>query len=95
MTNAAIIELSASSKTAINGWLKKFPTAAKQSAILPALTIVQKEHGGTLTMELIAAVAKYLAVAEMAVYEVATFYNMYTLGKAGRHKIDNILEGLK
>ena len=32
-------------------------------------------------------VAQYLGMPPVAVYEVATFYNMYNLAPAGRHKI--------
>ena len=81
------IELSNASKNEINSWLKKFPSEHKRSAIMPALTIVQKENGGALTRELISAVAAYLAVAEAFVYEVATFYDMYTLDKVGKYNI--------
>jgi NADH-quinone oxidoreductase subunit E len=34
-----------------------------------------------------AAVAKVLGMAPVAVYEVATFYNMYNLKPAGKHKV--------
>ena len=87
MTTFSKIELSDSSKREINTWLKKFPPQEKRSAIIPALTIVQKENGGALTKELIVAVAEFLEVAENAVFEVATFYHMYSLRPAGKHKI--------
>ena len=81
------IELSSSSKKEINKWLKKFPDGAKHSAIIPALTIVQKENKGSLTKEIIIAVAQYLDVASSVVYEVATFYKMYELEPIGKYKI--------
>ena len=81
------IELSSSSKREINKWLNKFPDGAKQSAILPALTIVQKENKSNLTKELIIAVAEYLDVASSVVYEAATFYKMYELQPIGKYKI--------
>ncbi len=87
MIETTSLELSNSSKRDINSWLKKFPITEKRSAIMPALTIVQKENGGALTEELITAVARYLDVPEAFVYELATFYKMYELGPVGRHKI--------
>ena len=87
MVKEIAVELSIQAKREINSWLKKFPKQARQSAIIPALTIAQQEHGGTLTKTLIVAVANYLGVAETLVYEVATFYKMYTLDKPAKHKI--------
>jgi NADH-quinone oxidoreductase subunit E len=87
MTEVQVVDLSIQVKREINSWLRKFPESAKQSAIIPTLTIVQQGYGGTLTAELITAVANYLEVAETLVYEVATFYKMYTLNKPAKHKI--------
>lgn len=86
MNIAVAAELSLAVKAEINSWLKKFPATAAQSAIIPALTIVQREYG-TLTAATITAVANYLEVAEALVYEVATFYKMYTLNKMAKHTI--------
>lgn len=70
----------------IDHWLKKFPADQKQSAVMPALWIVQQAHGW-LTEELMDAVASYLQMPKIAVYEVATFYSMYDLKPVGKHKI--------
>ena len=59
----------------------------KQSAVMGALKIVQEANGGYLTTELMDAVAEYLEMAPIAVYEVATFYSMYELKPVGKHKI--------
>ena len=66
--------------------LTKYPADQKQSAVMAALAIVQDEKGwlSTGTMDL---VAEYLGMPAIAVYEVATFYNMYNLAPAGKHKI--------
>lgn len=71
----------------IDHWLTKYPADQKQSAILPALHIIQEQNGGWLTTELMDAAADYLDMPKIAVYEVATFYNMYDLNPVGRHKI--------
>ena len=71
----------------IDQWLAKYPEDRRQSAVLPALTIVQEENGGWLTTELMDAVADYLGMPPIAVYEVATFYSMFDLEPVGRHKI--------
>jgi NADH-quinone oxidoreductase subunit E len=79
--------LSPSARSQIDHWTKKFPQEQRQSAVLAALTIVQKENKGWLTNELIEAVAAYLGIPKIAAYEVATFYSMYELKPVGRHKI--------
>lgn len=64
----------------------KYPADQKQSAVMAALVIAQDEKGW-LPKETIAAVAKYLGMAPMAAYEVASFYNMYDLQPVGKYKI--------
>lgn len=82
-----IAVLSYSAKKAIDEWVKKYPPDQKQSAVLYALTVVQKENKGWLTEPLMDAVAVYLGMPKIAVYEVATFYSLFDLNPVGRHKI--------
>ncbi|TVQ94020.1 MAG: NADH-quinone oxidoreductase subunit NuoE [Chromatiaceae bacterium] len=79
--------LTAELRAAIDVHIAKYPPEWKQSAVMPALTLVQDHNGGWLTRELMDAVAAYLDMPETAVYEVATFYAMYDLEPVGRHKI--------
>jgi NADH-quinone oxidoreductase subunit E len=67
--------------------LSKYPSDQKQSAVMAALRIVQDEHDGWLTTELMDAVAEYLEMPPIAVYEVASFYSMYEHKPMGRHKL--------
>ncbi|HNO75083.1 NADH-quinone oxidoreductase subunit NuoE [Nitrosomonas mobilis] len=64
----------------------KYPEDQKQSAVMSALAIAQDEKGwlATETMDYI---AKYLGMPSIAVYEVATFYNMYNLQPTGQFKL--------
>jgi len=71
----------------IDKWLAKYPPDRKRSAVLAALREVQHENGGYLTNELLDAVAEYLQLPTIAVYEVATFYSMFELKPVGRHSI--------
>jgi NADH-quinone oxidoreductase subunit E len=71
----------------IDKWIAKYPDEWKQSAVMAALMIVQKDNGGWLTNELMDKVASYLDMAPIAVYEVASFYSMYEHKKVGKHKI--------
>lgn len=79
--------LSLKAKKEIDAWLKKFPPNQKQSAVLYALTVVQAENGGYLTEAWMDAVAAYLEMPKIAVYEVASFYSMFELHPVGKHKI--------
>ena len=78
--------LSAVSKQKIDRELTKYPADQKQSAVMSALAIAQDEHGW-LPNELMDDVAQYLGMPSIAVYEVATFYNMYNLQPNAKHKI--------
>jgi len=75
------------SKAEIDTWVAKYPADQKQSAVMAALRIVQDANGGYLTTDLMDAVADYLEMPKIGVYEVATFYSMYELKPVGRHKI--------
>lgn len=71
----------------INHWIAKYPADQKQSAVMSALMIVQEEHGH-LTTALMDAVADYLDMPPIAVYEVASFYTMYEHKPIGKHLIN-------
>ncbi len=64
----------------------KYPADQKQSAVIAALAIAQDEKGW-LSTETMDFVAQYLGMPPIAVYEVASFYTMYDLKPAGRHKL--------
>lgn len=74
-------------RAAIDTHVAKYPPEWRQSAVMPALTIVQDANGGWLTQALMDDVAAYLDMPPMSVYEVATFYGMYDLEPQGRHKV--------
>lgn len=79
--------LSAEARAEIDTWIAKYPGDQKQSACMAALRIAQDANGGYLTEPLMDAVADYLEMPRIAVYEVATFYSMYELDPVGKHKI--------
>ncbi len=79
--------LSAESLAEIDLWVNKYPAEQKQSACMAALRIAQDANGGHLTNPLMDAVADYLEMPRISVYEVATFYSMYELTPVGKHKI--------
>jgi NADH-quinone oxidoreductase subunit E len=79
--------LSEHTRSEIDEWLLKYPAEQKRSAVLAALRAAQHQNGGYLTRELMDAVAEYLELAPIAVYEVASFYSMYELEPVGRHSV--------
>ena len=78
--------LSADALKKIDREVAKYPADQKQSAVMSALAIAQDEKGW-LSSELMDAVAGVLGMPPIAVYEVATFYNMYKLAPAGKYKL--------
>lgn len=79
--------LSEKTREHIEHWLTKYPSDQRQSAVIPALHIVQDENNGFLTEPLMNEVADYLGMPRIAVYEVATFYSLFNLSPVGRHII--------
>jgi NADH-quinone oxidoreductase subunit E len=71
----------------IDRWVAKFPTGRQRSAVIAALHAVQHENHGYLTPELMDAVAEYLSLPPIQVYEVAAFYSMFETKPVGRHSI--------
>jgi len=79
--------LSPATRAEIDTWVAKYPPEWKRSAVMAALRIVQDANGGWLTPALMDAVADYLEMPPIEVYEVASFYSMYETKPVGRHKI--------
>ncbi len=82
-----LAELSQPIRDEIDQWIAKYPSDQRQSAVMAALRIVQEHNGGWLTQPLMDAVAEYLQMPRIAVYEVASFYSMYEHKPVGKHKI--------
>ena len=78
--------LSPESLKKIDREVAKYPADQKQSAVMAALVIAQDEKGW-LAPETMDFVGNYLGMPPVAVYEVATFYNMYNLKPTGRFKL--------
>jgi NADH-quinone oxidoreductase subunit E len=81
------VQLSAHVREEIDRWVAKFPPERKRSAVISALHAAQHENDGFLTPELMDAVAAYLDLAPIHVYEVATFYSMFETKPVGRHHL--------
>ena len=79
--------LSEHTREEIDHWVAKFPPGRQRSAVLSALRFAQEQNAGHLTPELLDAVAEYLSLPPIQVYEVASFYSMYELHPCGRHHL--------
>ena len=60
-----------------------YPEGRQASAVLPLLDLVQRQNGGWVTTDMVTAIAEYLEMAPIRVYEVATFYTMINLEPVG------------
>ena len=76
-TISSIGALSDHTRKEIDHWVSRFPPEQKRSALLSALNAAQHQNQGFLTTELMDAVAEYLGLSAIHVYEVASFYSMY------------------
>lgn len=74
-------------RATIDAWLTKFPDDQKQSAVLTALQSAQEQNGGWVSKDLMDAVADYLDMPPVLVYEVGTFYSMIELEPVGRNMV--------
>ena len=79
--------LSAHVREEIDSWVAKFPEGRQRSAVISALHAAQHENKGFLTPELMDAVAAYLDMPQIEVYEVAAFYSMFETKPVGEHSI--------
>lgn len=87
LTSVKQEQLSASVKAEIDEWLTRYPEDQKQSAVLAALRSAQHHNKGFLTVPIMNAIADYLDMPKIAVYEVASFYSMFELEPVGEHNI--------
>ena len=71
----------------IDRLIVRFPEGRQRSAVIGALHVVQHENGGYLSAEHMNAVADYMSLPAIQVYEVATFYSMFQTKPVGRHNV--------
>ena len=79
--------LSEKTRREIDHWVAKFPPGRQRSASLAALRAAQEQNEGFLTADLMDAVAEYLKLPPVQVYEVARFYSMFETHPCGRHHV--------
>ena len=73
--------------------MAKYPQ--KESALMPALTLVQKANNNNLTKELVTEIAEIIGVTPSRAYGVATYYSMFNVNKnVGKYhiQVDTIIK---
>lgn len=68
--------------------LKRYPKDYPEGALMPLLTLAQKQSQGWLPKKAIEYIASFLKVSEIKVLEIATFYSMYNLSPVGKNHIE-------
>jgi len=71
----------------IERWKARFPEGRQRSAVISALHAVQHENKGFVTAEQMNAIAEFLELPTIQVYEVATFYSMFQTREVGRNEV--------
>ncbi len=79
--------LSEATRQSIDAWLQRYPANQRRSAVLAALRAAQHQNHGFVTTALMDAIAAYLEIPPLWVYEAATFYSMIETKPVGRHSI--------
>ncbi len=80
-------ELGAHIVAEIDRWIARFPEDQKRSAVIGALHAAQHENHGYVTTPQMDAIAAYLELEPIQVYEVATFYSMFETKPVGRNNV--------
>lgn len=67
--------------------IAKYPEGREKSAVKSLLDLAQRQNGGWLNHSAIECVADILNLAYIRVFEIATFYNMFSLKPVGKYHL--------
>ncbi|MFW0776601.1 MAG: NADH-quinone oxidoreductase subunit NuoE [Rickettsiales bacterium] len=68
--------------------IARYPQGKQQSAVMPLLTLAQRQNANYLSRSAMECVANMLGMPPVRVYEVASFYTMYNLQPVGKYMIE-------
>ncbi|CAN0329516.1 unnamed protein product, partial [Chrysoparadoxa australica] len=68
--------------------IARYPEGFQASAVMPLLTMAQRQNANHLSVPAIEYIADMLDMPVIRVMEVATFYTMYNLDPVGKHMIE-------
>ena len=80
-----MFELSGEAKQQVLSELKRYES--KESAVLPALYIAQRDNKGFINAEVIKALSNVMDIPESHINEVFTFYTMYNKQPIGKYHV--------
>ncbi len=78
-------EFSLENQKKVKEILAKYPSQRKKSAVMPLLDLAQRQNQNWISKDIIAHIAETLEMAEIKVYEIASFYTMYNLKPVGKY----------
>ncbi len=78
-------EFNTSSLEAAKTIIAKYPEGKQQSAVMALLYLAQRQNDNWIPLAAMKYIAKFLNMAYIKVYEVATFYSMYNLAPVGKY----------
>lgn len=67
--------------------IAKYPQGRQQSAVMPLLTLAQRQHANWIPQAAIEYIAHMLGMPKIRVQEVASFYTMYNLQPMGKYHV--------
>lgn len=80
-------EFNAENQKKVAEIIAKYPAGKQKSAVMPLLDLAQRQNDNYISRDVIETIAKILDIAEIRVYEVASFYSMYNLKPVGKYLI--------
>ena len=84
-TNQKILNLAKKILLLLKRFSKNILREKKKSAVMPLLYLAQRQNQNWIPLAAMKYIAKYLSIAYINVYEVATFYSMYNLSPVGKY----------
>ncbi len=78
-------QFNAENQIKVSEILAKYPADRKKSAVMPLLDLAQRQNQNWISKDVIATISDILEIAEIKVYEVASFYAMYNLKPVGKY----------
>ena len=82
-----IFEFSSENLLSAKKIIKRYPDGKKQSAVMALLYLAQNQNNNWIPLAAMKYIGKFLEMPYIKVYEVATFYSMYSLTPVGNHFI--------
>jgi NADH-quinone oxidoreductase subunit E len=87
-TNNKAITFTPETEALMRNLIRRYPEGRQKSALLPILHLAQAECDGWLSVPVMDKVAEMLGLRPIEVYEVASFYTMFSLKPRGKCLIE-------